>query len=527
MSVQSLEFSPGYRFSNRLVWLCLCVGVCLVAAFWEGLQTMAITWFSTEEYSHGVLIPLIAGFLVWQRRSELARAQFVPSWSGVAVVLMGAALNLIGKLAAIYVLQQYAFMIVLCGLVLTVGGWRMLRELWAPLFLLLFMIPLPNFFFNSLSLQLQLISSQIGVWFIRLFGISVFVEGNVIDLGAMKLQVAEACSGLRYLFPLITLGFIAAYFFKVSLWKRVVLFLSSIPITVLMNSLRIGAIGVLVEHWGAGMAEGFLHDFEGWVVFMFSAALLFAEMILLARIGKAGRSWREVFGVEMPREKPREAAWTERHIPAAFVTAGTMLALVAFAFVLIPRQAEVIPRRQNFATFPAHIGVWQGRQDRLEQVYLDTLKLDDYLMANYAAPQHGLVNFYVAWYDSQKAGQSAHSPRSCLPGGGWRIADLRQRTVEGVLIDQQPLQVNRALIESGADKQIVYYWFQQRGRIVTNEYLVKWYLFWDSLREHRTDGALVRLIAPLRPGQSEAEVDSQLRSFAAAVTPTLQRYIPG
>ena len=127
------------------------------------------------------------------------------------------------------------------------------------------MIPLPEFVLANLSTRLQLLSSQLGVAFIRLFDISVFVEGNVIDLGGYKLQVAEACSGLRYLFPLMTLGFLMACFYKGARWKRVVLFLSSIPITVLMNSIRIGIIGVTVERWGIRMAEGFLHDFRaGW-----------------------------------------------------------------------------------------------------------------------------------------------------------------------------------------------------------------------------------------------------------------------
>ena len=113
----------------------------------------------------------------------------------------------------------------------------------------------------------------------RLFGVSVYLEGNVIDLGVYKLQVAEACDGLRYLFPLMTIGFLIAYFFKATFWKRALLFLSSIPITILMNSFRVGTIGVMVEHWGVRMAEGFLHEFQGWMVFMASGALMMLSLI--------------------------------------------------------------------------------------------------------------------------------------------------------------------------------------------------------------------------------------------------------
>src|SRR5207245_1672825 len=152
--------------------------------------------------------------------------------------------------------QHYAFLLVIYGLVLALTGPAIFRRLWMPLLMLVFAIPLPSFFNNSLSLHLQLLSSGLGVWVIRAAGISVLLEGNVIDLGSYQLEVAEACSGLRYLFPLMTLAFIVAYLFRGPMWKRIALFLSSVPITIVMNSLRIGFIGITVERWGSGMAEG-------------------------------------------------------------------------------------------------------------------------------------------------------------------------------------------------------------------------------------------------------------------------------
>jgi exosortase len=210
---------------------------------------------------------------------------------------------------------QYAYIVTLYGLVLSFTGTRAFRVLAVPMLILAFMIPLPQFVLYNLSAKLQLLSSGLGVWFMRLFGISVFVEGNVIDLGGYKLQVAEACDGLRYLFPLMTLGFLMAYFYKGALWKRAVLFLSSVPITLVMNSWRIGTIGLMVEHWGIGMAEGFLHEFQGWMVFMLSAALLFGEMALLNRVGREAGTWRQLFGVEFPAPTPRGAVMRKRPVP--------------------------------------------------------------------------------------------------------------------------------------------------------------------------------------------------------------------
>lgn len=509
------------------VWLVVFMLLAAIAVtFHAAIGKMVSVWFSREEYSHGILIPLIAGFLIWQRYDELIRMPFRGSWAGVLLVMAGVCLQLIGSLAALYVLQQYALLIVLYGVVLSLTGWQAFKRLWVPLLVLVFMIPLPEFLLNNFSAQLQLISSQIGVWFIRLFRISVFVEGNVIDLGGYKLQVAEACDGLRYLFPLMTLSFIVAYFYKATMWKRVVLFLSSIPITILLNSFRIGTIGIMVEHWGISMAEGFLHEFQGWAVFMVSAGALLLEMMLLARVGRDRRPWREVFAVEFPARKPQAPRFGASGAPAPFVGAAILLGIFASFAALLPEQVNAVPRRESFFSFPNQIEAWTGRRDVIEQIYLDTLKLNDYVIADYVRDGRGPVNFYVAWYDSQRAGQSAHSPRSCLPGGGWRITSLEQVTMAGVDVHGTPLRVNRVQIELGNQKQLVYYWFQQRGRVITNEYLVKWYLFWDSLTRQRTDGALVRLITPVKTGESVQEGDKRLAEFAADVAPKLAQYIP-
>jgi exosortase D (VPLPA-CTERM-specific) len=324
----------------------------------------------------------------------------------------------------------------------------------------------------------------------------------------------------------MTLGFIMAYLFKVAMWKRVLLFLSSIPVTILMNSFRIGTIGVMVEHWGQSMAEGFLHDFQGWAVFMTSAAVLLLEMMVLASIGKHRRPWREVFGLDADRPIDSSAAPVHRAVPASFITATVIISAFAVGVMIAPERNETIPKRESFFGFPSQIETWSGRRSALEQIYLDALKLDDYVIADYMRGGRELVNFYVAWYDSQRAGNSAHSPRSCLPGGGWRMRQFEQVEVADVLVAGKPLRVNRVQIELGSRKQLVYYWFQQRGRVITNEFLVKWYLFMDSLTRQRTDGALVRLVTPLEIGEPMEKADRRLAEFAGQVVPRLEQYVP-
>ena len=530
MSVESIN--PGGRGADvwRSSWF-VVLAACGVAAlslwlFWDGLSYMWGAWMDTPEYSHAILIPPIAAFLIWQQKDNFERIPFSGSWWGVLIVLLGGVLLVLGQLATIYVLEQYAYLVTLAGLALSFTGKRAFRLLAPPLFILVFMIPLPYFLLNNLSTKLQLMSSELGVWFMRLLDISVYVEGNVIDLGGYKLQVAEACSGLRYLFPLMTMGFLVAYFYKGAAWKRIVLFLSSIPITLIMNSIRVGTIGVMVERWGIGMAEGFLHEFQGWAVFMVCTVLLFGEVAVLNRIGREPGTWRQLFGVEFPAPTPRGAVLRPRTLPRSFVAAAAvLLAFVIVAFVL-PRPAEIIPSRASFGEFPARVAGWEGRRSSLEGVYLDALKLDDYLLADYSDASGRAIDLYMAYYNSQRKGEAVHSPRSCLPGGGWQLREFGQRTLADIRINGQPLRVNRTLIELGNERQLVYYWFQQRGRIVTNEFAVKWYLFWDALTRHRTDGALVRIIAALPPGGDPEGADRALTEFASQIAPQLPRFIP-
>jgi exosortase D (VPLPA-CTERM-specific) len=490
-----------------------------------------------EEYSHGFLIPFICAFLLWRRRHLFQDPTLHGSWSGVGVVLFGLLLCYLGFAASIVGVDAYALVTVIAGCIVAAFGWRGLRLAGVPVAMLLLMIPLPTFWYNNLSSELQLISSQLGVAIIRAAGASVFLEGNVIDLGSYKLQVAEACSGLRYLFPLMTLGLVVAYMFKGRPWTRWVVFLSTIPIAVLMNSVRIGIIGLLVDHFGSAQAEGFLHQFEGWVIFMTCFALLLLECAVLLRLSGDRRPFRQALGLDEPTRpdfRPRQAMIRLGN-PA--MTAVLALVLAVFPVLALPQRVEIRPARSEFSDFPLQLGEWVGRRNSMESVYLDELKLDDYLLADFVpagtartsttTPRESGVDLYVAYYASQRTGQSVHSPRSCLPGGGWRIQKLDQHDVAGVRLRGGPLRVNRAIIQQGSERQLVYYWFQERGRDITNEYLVKWYLLSDALTLNRSDGALVRVITPLQDGEDATVGDARLSRFSASVLPELQKYVGG
>lgn len=523
---------------NNIVFLVFAFTALLAGSFYDSLADMFNSWMSYEEYSHGLILPFLSLYLIWLRRDELLNIKLTPSWFGLFIVVISLLINSVARMAAVFSVQQYAFVLTVYGLVICLGGFRLFRLLIAPMLLLMFMVPPPNFFMNNLSAHLQLISSQLGVLFIRIAGVSVYLEGNVIDLGVYKLQVAEACSGLRYLFPLMTMGFFMAYLFRAPIWKRMLVFLSSIPLTIVMNSLRIGVIGVLVEYWGISMAEGFLHDFEGWVVFMFSCAVLLLEMKIISGIGSDKQSWTSLFSSMRdqmnvsvaPLENLAFHRASNISINKSLLASLVLLIFSVAATFAITAKEELLPQRASFSEFPQNIGSWQGHRSTLESVYLDVLKLDDYVISDFVNQDNSrgvqTINFYSAWYNSQRAGQSAHSPRTCLPGGGWIMSTFEQVVFKDLLVSGKPLQVNRSVIVKGSQKQLVYYWFQQRGRTITNEYKVKWFIFWDSLTKQRSDGALVRLVVPVLDDQSLEQSEADLQHFLQLLVPTLKPFIP-
>lgn len=519
MSVQVL--APSQSNTIRTSVLAGIAVLIAVFAFGDALLELVRRWIAQEEYSHGFLIPVVSAWLLWMRREALIANIGRPSWIGPVVILLASAAHVVGEFTSIYVLSQLGFILVLIGIALAAGGYPLLKVTFVPTAFLIFAIPLPYFIESSLTLRLQLISSQLGVDVIRLFQIPVYLEGNLIDLGYYKLQVVEACSGLRYLYPLLSLSFLAAYVFQAPIWQRILVFLSGIPITIGMNGFRIGMVGVTVDRWGAKMADGVLHFFEGWVIFIACAAFLIAEIFLLARL--SGRTFVQVF--HLPALTVKSSAKRPSGSTDQLALASCLILLCAVGVTVhsIAHRQEIVPERLRFAAFPSSINGWQGHAALLDQSTQQYLGLDDYLLSDYSKAGGKPVGFYVAYYSSQRNGYAPHSPVVCIPGAGWLISHLERRTFKG---PGGEFPINRAIIERDRIRQVVYYWFDERGRKIANEYWAKWYLLADAITKNRTDGALIRLTTEVFPGETDSDADRRLLSFMREVVPSLTAYLP-
>jgi exosortase D (VPLPA-CTERM-specific) len=517
--------SGAPQTGRRQIGIIVAVLVLVSFAVFSGaLLELGRRWSTQDEYSHGFFIPFISLWLLWSRRDAIQNALGSPSWGGPVLIVLAAAMHLVGELSALYVLSQVGFVVVLLGIALAVGGLPLLKVTAVPIIFLLFAIPLPYFVDSVLSWRLQLISSELGVLVIRLFQIPVYLEGNVIDLGVYKLQVVEACSGLRYLYPFLSLGFLAAYMFHAPMWQRAIVFLSTVPITIVMNSFRIGMIGVMVDRWGPQSADGFLHFFEGWIIFLACAVLLAVEIALLARL-TAGKKFFDVFFPPKVVAGPSQAMPGRTGVLRPLAASFVLLCFMGAGATATTGRQEIVPERKTFATFPDNLGNWRGRPSRLDPQVEHYLFLTDYILTDYDGGDGRVVNFYVAYYASQRKGVSPHSPSVCLPGNGWQMTQFERTSYRdedlGITVP-----FNRVVIARESHKQLVYYWFVQRGRRIENEWLSKWYLLTDAIFMNRTDGALVRLTTLMYPGETERDADKRLQSLIRELEPRLVGYLP-
>jgi exosortase D (VPLPA-CTERM-specific) len=374
---------------------------------------------------------------------------------------------------------------------------------------------------------LQGISSELGVWFIRQAGVPVFLEGNIIDLGVLQLQVAEACSGLQYLFPILSFSYLFAILYRGPMWHKAVLLLMAAPLTVFMNSFRIGMIGVIVNSYGLGWVEGFTHFFEGWVIFIACVAILFLMAILLQRLTPNPLPLSQAIDLDTNGLGRISTRVLELPRQAVTVTAVALTAAAAVAMFVAQPPAAPPLERTTFEVFPRNVGEWSGQRSEFSAQIEDVLGADDYANITYGSPDGGPpVNFFSAFYERQTEGSGIHSPEVCLPAGGWEIFSLDPHTVSFPDTPFGTFEVNRAIIQNGREQQVVYYWFEQRGMRLTNDFIAKLWVVWDSLIHDRTDGALVRFVSPIEAGETPEDADARIEALMGDVLQRLPQFVP-
>jgi exosortase len=281
---QELTGKDPTRRATGPPWLTVFwFGALLILCYAPVLARLTAQWWNDQDMGHGFFVPIVAGYIAWQRRDELLAAKPGRNWWGLALVIWGAFQLTVATLGAEIFLARTAFLFSLAGVILLLGGAARLRILAFPLFLLCFMVPIPAIIYNQVTFPLQVLASRVADWALTLLGIPVLREGNILELASQRLNVVEACSGIRSLLSLTFLSLVYAYFFDKRVWMRVTLFVATVPIAIVANASRVTLTALVSEHDPA-LAEGVFHYASGWVIFMVALALLVAFHRLLKLI---------------------------------------------------------------------------------------------------------------------------------------------------------------------------------------------------------------------------------------------------
>jgi exosortase D (VPLPA-CTERM-specific) len=496
----------------------LLVGAILasfIIGFRSALTELTIRWDSGDNSYCYLIIPIFL-YLCWEQRKTFHYGDFSLQPLGLIPVILALGLIFLGEFGSVETLVYAGVLGCIIGTFIYLYG-RRTRSLLFAFTILVFIVPLPPYLNNLLTFKLKMFASAMAATLLRLSGVSVFVEGNIIDLGGNLLQVVDACSGLRYVVPMLLMALLIGQFFSNRFWKKLLLVLAVLPLTILINGLRIYLTGMLTVWGHPELAENFFHDLAGVVFFLLAGGVLLNSARALNKLGAPP--------ISSPYGSGRQIIGT-KIIP---FMAGTMLLCLLFwlgSFALSSHAKNlVVPARKTFALFPTEIGGWQGAKIKLPQEILDELWADDYIDLDFTrAGQANHIFMLIPYYGYQETRHTAHAPESCLLGSGWSILDSKRTDIE--VAPGKEVPVMKSIMLKGDQRLISLYFFLQRGQVITSPWHNKLQLMLGAMRDRRTDGALVRIEMTVDAGQSMEQKDLELQEFFKHLWPLLPEYVP-
>ena len=506
-----------FRFNSILL-----LGI-FVAAYWIPLSGMVHTWSTNDDYSYGFIIPIASLYLFWEGRKELKEVVLNSTWGVFPVLLFFVVVSIYGVLGSSGHVSRPAIPILIILFCAFCYGISFVKRFALPLGFLFFMVPLPTVLDRTFGVFLKSISSQLGGEFIRLVGLPVHVSGNVIDLGVTQLQVVDACSGLRFVFPLMAIGVLYAYFFERILWKRVFCVLITIPIAIITNVLRIGITGILVNYFGSQIAEGFFHGFSGWAIFMVAFVFLFL-------VGRVLRFFPPKYAPPDKNGKPVGEEEDKAENPKAY----NAKAFIVSIFILIAvggltwNTKAMPPVRINggLSIFPLEFSGWTGQREFVDTEIIDASGAEDAFSATYRNADVGFVNLYMGYRSSAflENENFFHSPTVCLPSSGWKTIGMSTRTIANVPLFGS-LSVTSMVIEKFNQKQLVYFWFQTKDKATPDKNINRLHLAMHAIQKDNTHDLFMRPLTPIKRNETVAQAQERLDTFVREMMSVLLEFL--
>ena len=492
----------------------------LLTCYGPVLSELVRDWIDDPAYSHGFVVPLFSAYCIWQARRTIAALTPQVNASGMWLLLAGLGTLVLGTLAGEYFLSRASLVLVLAGLALFLLGRRVFAYLAFPIAYLLFMIPVPAVIYNSLAFPLQGLAARFSVWVLDRLSIPALLDGHIIRLSHMTLGVTEACSGLHSLVSLLALATAWSYLAVPRKGLRVLLVAAAVPIAIAANMLRVVLTSLLCEIFGPGAAEGFFHSFSGLLVFLVSLAAL----VSLSSLGWLSTHGQVPGDPSLAPGASAGEATTDHPVGFRHAALCAALLLVTVSFVHLRSGSRAVPLREPLETLPVQIGDWRMVGDaRFDDQTIRILQPTEYLQRTYQNGRGDRLTVFVGYWETQRKGAMAHSPKNCLPGSGWE--PIRSWRMElAPTSPEAPRTVTALLVQKLLAKELVLYWYQAEGRAFAGEFAARYAMVKSAVLRGRTDAALIRLSCPIRTDLDDASL--LLAGFVQQLHPQLARRLP-
>ncbi len=515
--------SPNKKFYTNILFQSVFLTVLFVGAYFVPFSALYDTWITNGDYSYGILIPLISFYFLWDAKYRLNGIAIKSFWPVFPILVLFVLISIYGILGSSGHIARPAIPMLIILFTIFCFGPDLFRRVSLPVCFLVFMIPLPAVLDRTIGVFLKKVSSELGGMFLRAFGYSVHVSGNVIDLGVTQLQVIDACSGLRFVFPLLALGVVYGYFFEKSLWKRVVCVLVTIPISILTNVLRIGITGILTYAFGSKMAEGFFHDFEGVAIFMVAFAFLFLFGRFL-RFFPPKNS--EIASLGENNDLPDGDSGIKNKGNLGAIITSVVILMIVGGLTLTTKALPPVKINGGIASFPTAFNEWKGEFQTIDPEIIDKSGAEEAFSSTYSNPQNKIVSLYIGYRSTAflENVNFFHSPTVCLPSSGWNVEAQSKRIIKNVPVFGD-LPVTEMIMDAMGEKQLVYFWFQTKSEATHDKNVNRFHLAMHAIKKDNTHDLFIRPITPISKGETIDEARQRMDEFVREMMTTLSRFL--
>ncbi len=497
--------------------------ILFIAAYYVPIKSMVNIWWENDDYSYGFLIPAASAYLLWEKRKTLGEIHIRSAWWLTPLLVLFILLSIYGILGSSGNISMPSIPILIILFTGFCFGSESVKRLILPLGFLFFMVPVPSVIERYIGLHLKAVSSRLGGAFIGLFNIPVHVSGNVIDLGVTQFQVVDACSGLRYIFPLLGLGILYAYFFERVFWKRLFCVLVTIPLGVFLNALRIGITGILTEMFGPEVSEGFFHDFSGWILFVVAFLMLFLISRLLTAILPSSAVSKD--SVVRQRGHSTTLVLTGKNTTGAFLFSVAILSIVA-VLSLSTSSLPAVTLDGGIQGFPMLIGEWNGTPEIVDPVIIRESGAEEAFSGYYINGSGSEMSLYMGYRSTAFLSNENffHSPTVCIPSSGWVQREVKRRTITNVPYFNN-MEVSEMAIEKEGKRQLLYFWFQTRDEATYDKNINRFHLSLHALRRDNTHDLFIRPITPVYPGEKTEDAEIRMDGFVREMMSVLLQFL--